>query len=55
MLGSNQRKVRWMRQVAHMGEMTDAYKILIRKPEGKRPLERSRYRWEIMSEWFLRK
>jgi hypothetical protein len=22
------------------------YKVLVRKPEGKRPLERPRYRWE---------
>jgi hypothetical protein len=29
-----------------MGEMRNAYKILIRKPEGKRPLGRPRCRWE---------
>jgi hypothetical protein len=26
------------RHVVHMGEMRNAYKILVRKPEGKRPL-----------------
>jgi hypothetical protein len=29
-----------------MGEMRNAYKILILKPDGKRPLERPRHRWE---------
>jgi hypothetical protein len=29
-----------------MGEMGNAYRILVRKPEGKRPLRKSRYRWE---------
>jgi len=32
--------------VAHMGEMRNAYKILVRKTEGKRPLGRSRCTWE---------
>jgi hypothetical protein len=29
-----------------MGEMKEANTILPRKPEGKRPLGRPRYRWE---------
>jgi hypothetical protein len=29
-----------------MGEMKNVYNILIRKPEGKRPLGRSGCRWE---------
>jgi hypothetical protein len=29
-----------------MGEKINAYKILVRKLEGKRPLRRPRYRWE---------
>jgi hypothetical protein len=28
-----------------MGEMRNAYRILVGKPEGKRPLGRSRRRW----------
>jgi len=28
------------------GEMTSIYKILVGKPEGKRPLGSPRYRWE---------
>jgi hypothetical protein len=29
-----------------MGEKRDAYRILVGKPEGKRPLGRLRRRWE---------
>jgi hypothetical protein len=29
-----------------MGEMRNAYKIFVVKPEGKRPLGRPRRRWE---------
>jgi hypothetical protein len=29
-----------------MGEMRNMYKILVRKPEGKRPLGRTRRRWK---------
>jgi hypothetical protein len=28
-----------------MGEMRNAYKIFVGKPEGKRPLGRPRHRW----------
>jgi hypothetical protein len=29
-----------------MGEMRNVYKMLVGKPEGKRPLGRPRHRWE---------
>jgi hypothetical protein len=29
-----------------MGEIKNAYNILVGKPEGKRPLRRPRHRWE---------
>jgi hypothetical protein len=29
-----------------MGEMRNVYKILVRKPEGKRPLRRPRHGWK---------
>jgi hypothetical protein len=29
-----------------MGEVRNVYRVLVRKPEGKRPLERPRRRWE---------
>jgi hypothetical protein len=39
------RRVRWVGHVARMGVKTGAYRILVGKPEGKRPLGRSRRRW----------
>jgi hypothetical protein len=38
------RRMRWAGHVARMGEKRNAYRILVGKPEGKRPLERSRHR-----------
>jgi hypothetical protein len=38
--------MRWAGLVAHMGEGRNVYRVLVRKPEGKRPLGRSRHRWE---------
>ena len=32
--------------MAHMGVRRGAYKVLVGKPEGKRPLGRPRHRWE---------
>ena len=32
--------------VAHVGERRVVYRVLVGKPEGKRPLERSRRRWK---------
>jgi hypothetical protein len=32
--------------VARMGEERNVYKVLVGKPEGKRPLDRPRCRWE---------
>jgi hypothetical protein len=40
------RRMRWARHVARMGEVTKLYKVLVGKPEGKRPLRRPRCRWE---------
>jgi hypothetical protein len=39
------RKMRWAGHVAQMGEKRNAYRLLIGKPEGKRPLGRPRRRW----------
>jgi hypothetical protein len=30
-----------------MGEGRNVYRVLMGKPEGKRPLERPRHRWEV--------
>jgi hypothetical protein len=40
------RRMRWAGQVARMGEERKVYKVLVRKPEGKRPLGRPRRRSE---------
>jgi hypothetical protein len=39
------RRMRWTGHVAGMGEKRNAYRILVGKPEGKRPLGRPRLRW----------
>jgi hypothetical protein len=40
------RRMRWAGHVARMGEKRNAYRILVAKPEVKKPLERLRHRWE---------
>ncbi|KAJ4438750.1 hypothetical protein ANN_14701 [Periplaneta americana] len=40
------RRLRWAGHVARMGESRDAYRVLVGRPEGKRPLGRPRRRWE---------
>jgi hypothetical protein len=39
------RRMRWAGHVARMGKKRYAYRLLVRKPEGKRPLGRPRRRW----------
>jgi hypothetical protein len=39
------RSLRWAGHVARMGEKRNAYRLLVRKQEGKRPLERPRRKW----------
>jgi hypothetical protein len=39
------RKIRWAGHVTRMEEKRNAYRILVGKPEGKRPLGRPRRRW----------
>jgi hypothetical protein len=40
------RRMRWAGHVACMGKGRKVYKVLVGKPEGKRPLGRPRHRWE---------
>jgi hypothetical protein len=40
------RRMRWAGQVASMGERRGVYRVLVGKPEGRRPLGISRRRWE---------
>jgi hypothetical protein len=39
------RRMRWAGHVARMGEKRDVYRLLVGKPEGKRPIGRPRRRW----------
>jgi hypothetical protein len=39
------RRMRWAEHVAPMRAKRNAYRVLVGKPEGKRPLGRRRRRW----------
>jgi hypothetical protein len=39
------RRMRWAGHVARIGETRNVYRILVGKPEGKRPLAKPRRRW----------
>jgi hypothetical protein len=41
------RGMRWAVHVARMGEGRNVYRVLVGKPEGRRPLGRPRRRWEV--------
>jgi hypothetical protein len=38
-------RIKWAGHVARMGDKGNAYRILMGKPEGKRPLKRPKRRW----------
>jgi hypothetical protein len=40
------KRMRWAGHVARMGEDRGVHRVLVRKPEEKRPLGRPRRRWE---------
>jgi hypothetical protein len=40
------RRLRWAGHVARIGGGRNVYRVLMGKPEGKRPVERPRRRWE---------
>jgi hypothetical protein len=40
------RRMRWAGHVVRMGEGRGVHRVLVGKPEGKRPLGRPRHRWE---------
>jgi len=39
-------RIRWAGHVARMGEKRSVFRVLVGKPEEKRPLGRPRRRWE---------
>jgi hypothetical protein len=48
------RRMRWAGHVALMGEGRGAYRVLVGRPKGKRPLGRPRHRWEYNIKMDLR-
>jgi hypothetical protein len=48
------RRMRWAGHVACMGEGRGVYRVLVGRPEGKRPLGRSTCRWEYNIKMDLR-
>jgi hypothetical protein len=40
------RRMRWAGHVAHLAKGRGVYRILVGRPEGKRPLGRPKRRWE---------
>ena len=47
--------MRWAKHAARVGDRTGVYRVLVGKPEGKRPLGRPRHRWEDNIKMDLRK
>jgi hypothetical protein len=47
------RRMKWAGHVAHMGQKTGAYRILVGTPEGRQPLGRTRRRWEDNIKMYL--
>jgi hypothetical protein len=45
--------MRWAGNVARIGEKKNAYRLLVGKPDGKRPLGRPRRRWVDKLGWIL--
>jgi hypothetical protein len=39
------RRMSWAGHVARIGEQRNAYRLLVEKPEGRKPLGRQRRRW----------
>jgi hypothetical protein len=39
-------RMKWAGHVARIGEKREVYRLLVEKPEGKRPLGRPGHRWE---------
>jgi len=49
-----ERRMRWAEHVARMAEGRGVHRVVVGKPEGKRPLGRPRRRWEDNIEMDLR-
>ena len=57
--GGQINRMRWVGHAAHMGKRRGAYRVLVEKPEGKRPLGGSRLdniewtfkKWDVGTDW----
>jgi hypothetical protein len=49
------RRMKWMGYVACTGDRRGAYRVLVGKHEGKRPLGRPRHSWEDILKWIFKK
>jgi hypothetical protein len=49
------RRMRWAGHMARMSERRGVYRVLVGKPEGRRPLIRPRHRWEENIKWIFSK
>jgi hypothetical protein len=38
----------------HIGDRKGAYRVLVGRPEGRRPLGRPRHRWEEILKWIFK-
>jgi hypothetical protein len=47
------RRIRWALHVASVGKMRGAFRVLVGKPEVKRPVLKPRHRWENNTEMDL--
>jgi len=47
-------KMLWVEHRARMGDSRGLYRVMVGKTEEKRPLGRSRRRWEEMLRWIFR-
>jgi hypothetical protein len=49
------KRVKWAAHVACGREGRGTCRVLVGKPEGRRPLERSRHKWEDILKWIFKK
>jgi hypothetical protein len=47
-------RIKWAGNIARLGRKRNAYRHLVGKPEGKRPLGRPRHRWNENIEIYIR-
>jgi hypothetical protein len=46
-------RMRWAGHMARMGDRRDVCRVLVVRPEGKRPFERPSRRWDYNSKWIF--